>query len=301
MPPLNAHGIERHVRPPPGRYDSARPGRMRAHDRARGWPPGTPCTGCATSRPWRGATWPRWAAAWTGAALSSPPTSTPSTTALSSGSSGPCASRRAPPTPTPNPTPLLCRPPVAQAHFRPSACKRHGLSQTNSSVRASSNSPRDAADSRAASPDRGARQGKIVKDKRYAVYSPKDGQPCADHDRATGEGVGPQEYTLIKMRALALPGRLAALEARARAQCRLHASYICRIHAGTVISVEGAVTVSFAQPLVAMQVVVVSDLRPASSDMDGNKGTSDPGEQCRLSLTTSRHHPSVVQAHAGMV
>jgi hypothetical protein len=168
-------------------------------------------------------------------------------------------------------------------------------------VRASSNSPRDAADSRAASPDRGARQGKIVKDKRYAVYSPKDGQPCADHDRATGEGVGPQEYTLIKMRALALPGRLAALEARARAQCRLHASYICRIHAGTVISVEGAVTVSFAQPLVAMQVVVVSDLRPASSDMDGNKGTSDPGEQCRLSLTTSRHHPSVVQAHAGMV
>ncbi|KAK9826880.1 hypothetical protein WJX81_003148 [Elliptochloris bilobata] len=56
------------------------------------------------------------------------------------------------------------------------------------------------------------KQGKIVKDKRYAVYSPKDGQPCADHDRATGEGVGPQEYTLIKMRALALPGRLAELE-----------------------------------------------------------------------------------------
>ena len=26
----------------------------------------------------------------------------------------------------------------------------------------------------------------------YAVYSPLDGQPCADHDRATGEGVGPQ-------------------------------------------------------------------------------------------------------------
>ena len=55
-------------------------------------------------------------------------------------------------------------------------------------------------------------QGYIQKDKRYAVYSPKDGQPCADHDRASGEGVGPQEYTLIKMRALALPGPLAALE-----------------------------------------------------------------------------------------
>ncbi|WZY97330.1 hypothetical protein YC2023_069659 [Brassica napus] len=41
--------------------------------------------------------------------------------------------------------------------------------------------------------------GKIVKDRRYTIYSPLDGQPCADHDRATGEGVQPQEYTLIKM------------------------------------------------------------------------------------------------------
>ena len=37
-------------------------------------------------------------------------------------------------------------------------------------------------------------QGHIVKDRRYAVFSPKDGQPCADHDRASGEGVTPQEY-----------------------------------------------------------------------------------------------------------
>ncbi len=51
-----------------------------------------------------------------------------------------------------------------------------------------------------------------MKDKRYAVYSPKDGQPCADHDRASGEGVGPQEYTLVKLRALALSGVLAALQ-----------------------------------------------------------------------------------------
>lgn len=49
-------------------------------------------------------------------------------------------------------------------------------------------------------------QGRIVKDKRYTVFSPLDGQPCADHDRASGEGVGPQEYTLIKMKALELPG-----------------------------------------------------------------------------------------------
>ena len=63
---------------------------------------------------------------------------------------------------------------------------------------------------------RAARQGKVVKDKRYAVYSPKDGQPCADHDRASGEGVGPQEYTLVKMRALELPGCLAELEVHQR-------------------------------------------------------------------------------------
>jgi leucyl-tRNA synthetase len=37
---------------------------------------------------------------------------------------------------------------------------------------------------------------------RYTIYSPKDGQPCMDHDRATGEGVGPQEFTLIKIRIL---------------------------------------------------------------------------------------------------
>ena len=36
--------------------------------------------------------------------------------------------------------------------------------------------------------------------KRYTIYSPKDGQPCMDHDRSSGEGVGCQEYTLIKMK-----------------------------------------------------------------------------------------------------
>ena len=47
---------------------------------------------------------------------------------------------------------------------------------------------------------------------RYAVYSPIDKQPCADHDRASGEGANPQEYTLIKMRAVELKGKLAELE-----------------------------------------------------------------------------------------
>ena len=40
--------------------------------------------------------------------------------------------------------------------------------------------------------------GKIKFGNRYSVYSPKDGQPCADHDRQTGEGVQPQDYTLVK-------------------------------------------------------------------------------------------------------
>uniref|UniRef100_A0A7G3ARE6 leucine--tRNA ligase n=1 Tax=Lutzomyia longipalpis TaxID=7200 RepID=A0A7G3ARE6_LUTLO len=43
-------------------------------------------------------------------------------------------------------------------------------------------------------------RGKIMFGKRNTIYSPKDGQPCMDHDRASGEGVGPQEYTLIKMK-----------------------------------------------------------------------------------------------------
>eukprot|EP00976_Prorocentrum_cordatum_P080913 1184172-Prorocentrum_minimum.AAC.5 len=54
----------------------------------------------------------------------------------------------------------------------------------------------------------------LVKDKRFTVYSPLDGQPCADHDRASGEGVGPQEYVLIKMEVLEFSGKLAALEDR---------------------------------------------------------------------------------------
>jgi leucyl-tRNA synthetase len=40
--------------------------------------------------------------------------------------------------------------------------------------------------------------GKIRFGKRYTVYSPKDGQPCLDHDRASGEGVLVQEYVGLK-------------------------------------------------------------------------------------------------------
>lgn len=40
---------------------------------------------------------------------------------------------------------------------------------------------------------------------RPAVFSRQDGQACADHDRASGEGAGPQEYTLIKLQIQKLP------------------------------------------------------------------------------------------------
>ncbi|KAF9006956.1 hypothetical protein BDQ17DRAFT_1351152 [Cyathus striatus] len=42
-------------------------------------------------------------------------------------------------------------------------------------------------------------QDKIKFGERYTIYSPKDGQPCMDHDRQDGEGVGPVEYTGIKL------------------------------------------------------------------------------------------------------
>ncbi|CAD8104543.1 unnamed protein product [Paramecium primaurelia] len=37
---------------------------------------------------------------------------------------------------------------------------------------------------------------------RPSIFSTQDGQLCADHDRREGEGVNPQEYTLIKQRVL---------------------------------------------------------------------------------------------------
>lgn len=40
---------------------------------------------------------------------------------------------------------------------------------------------------------------KVLFGKRLSIFSPIEQQPCADHDRSTGEGVGPQEYTLIKL------------------------------------------------------------------------------------------------------
>ncbi|XP_003224146.1 leucine--tRNA ligase, cytoplasmic isoform X1 [Anolis carolinensis] len=58
-------------------------------------------------------------------------------------------------------------------------------------------------------------RNKIKFGKRYTIYSPKDGQPCMDHDRQTGEGVGPQEYTLIKMKVVEpYPVKLSGLKGK---------------------------------------------------------------------------------------
>ncbi|KAG2187864.1 hypothetical protein INT44_000614, partial [Umbelopsis vinacea] len=40
---------------------------------------------------------------------------------------------------------------------------------------------------------------KIRFGERYTIYSPLDKQPCMDHDRQSGEALGPQEYTAIKL------------------------------------------------------------------------------------------------------
>ena len=57
---------------------------------------------------------------------------------------------------------------------------------------------------------------KIAFGKRPCIFSPKTDQPCMDHDRASGEGVGPQEYTLIKMKlaGLANPAKYPTLKNR---------------------------------------------------------------------------------------
>lgn len=42
--------------------------------------------------------------------------------------------------------------------------------------------------------------GNIKFGKKYVVYSTIEAQPCSDHERRKGEGVKPQEYTLIKLK-----------------------------------------------------------------------------------------------------
>jgi leucyl-tRNA synthetase len=58
---------------------------------------------------------------------------------------------------------------------------------------------------------------KIKFGERYTIYSPKDGQPCMDHDRSEGEALGPQEYTALKMEVVQWSG-LAAPEVDQKVQ-----------------------------------------------------------------------------------
>ena len=50
--------------------------------------------------------------------------------------------------------------------------------------------------------------------KRATIFSILDNQPCADHDRAEGEGVNPQEYTLVKLQIIDLPAKLEPLKGK---------------------------------------------------------------------------------------
>ncbi len=46
------------------------------------------------------------------------------------------------------------------------------------------------------------KEGKIKFGSRACIFSPIEHQPCADHDRSVGEGVGIQEFTLLKVEVL---------------------------------------------------------------------------------------------------
>ncbi|KAL5109316.1 Leucine--tRNA ligase cytoplasmic [Taenia crassiceps] len=53
------------------------------------------------------------------------------------------------------------------------------------------------------------KRNKVAYGKRYTIFSPKDNQPCMDHERAVGEGVCPMEYTLIKLEIISkVPGKI---------------------------------------------------------------------------------------------
>jgi len=55
---------------------------------------------------------------------------------------------------------------------------------------------------------------KIGFGKRPTIYSEIDGQACMDHDRAEGEGVGPQEYTAIKIELVEVPPAMSNLKGK---------------------------------------------------------------------------------------
>jgi len=57
-------------------------------------------------------------------------------------------------------------------------------------------------------------KAKIVYGKKYTIYSELDKQPCADHDRSSGEGVGPQEYVGIKIKLLEFPDKMKQFEGK---------------------------------------------------------------------------------------
>lgn len=57
-------------------------------------------------------------------------------------------------------------------------------------------------------------EDKLVFGNRPSVFSTVEQQQCADHDRSQGEGVAPQEYTIIKIQVLELTGKLASLEGK---------------------------------------------------------------------------------------
>lgn len=55
---------------------------------------------------------------------------------------------------------------------------------------------------------------KVYYGKKYTIFSVLDNQPCADHDRSKGEGLGPQEYVGIKIKLLEFPESIKEYEGK---------------------------------------------------------------------------------------
>lgn len=61
-------------------------------------------------------------------------------------------------------------------------------------------------------------KGLVTYGKRYIIYSIKDGQPCADHDRSSGEGVEPKSYPTRVIQYITAAGNLVNVIATCRSE-----------------------------------------------------------------------------------
>ncbi|KAF4523284.1 hypothetical protein B566_EDAN009407 [Ephemera danica] len=126
-------------------------------------------------------------------------------------------------------------------------------------------------------------RGKVQYGKRYTIFSPRDGQPCMDHDRSSGEGVGPQEYTLIKMKMQQpYPSKLAPLAkypvflvaATLRAET-MYGQTNCWVHPDMAYDILG---VALSAPLTSLSTIYALPMMTIKEDKGTGVVTSVPSD-----------------------